>query len=146
MTKKLSIAQTRIQKQKEQMIEQLKKNPIIQIACEKLEIGRATHYRWSTEDAEYAKSVDLAVQEGVIFFAEFSESKLHNAVRNDQPWAIAMSLKALHPRYKNKLEISGSIQHNTRELTPEDEALLKESLRLALPTNHIEQHGDNTQS
>lgn len=135
MSKKVSVAQVRIKKQKEDLVEQLKKNPVIQIACEKLEIGRATHYRWYTDDKEYARAVDTAINEGVTFVAEFAESQLFNAVRNNEPWAVSMVLKAMHPRYKNKIEINGNIVHTTRELTAEDEELIKESLRLALPIN-----------
>lgn len=135
MSKKISAAQLRIKKQKTDLIELLKKNPVIQIACEKLDIGRATHYRWYADDEEYAKAVDSAIAEGVTFVAEFAESQLLNAVRNGEPWAVSMILKAMHPRYKNKIEFSGTINHNTRELTAEDEELIKESLRLALPTN-----------
>jgi hypothetical protein len=140
MSKKVSIAQVRIKKQKEDLIEQLKKNPVVQIACEKLEIGRATHYRWYTDDKEYAQAVDTAINEGVSFVAEFAESQLFNAVRNNEPWAIGMVLKAMHPRYKNKVEITGNIAHVMRELTAEDEELIKESLRLALPNN--QDHND----
>ena len=135
MSKKMSVAQTRIKKQKEDLVEQLKKNPVIQIACEKLDIGRATHYRWYADDEEYARGVDSAIAEGVTFVAEFAESQLLNAVRNGDPWAVSMVLKAMHPRYKNKVEFTGTINHTNRELTAEDEELLKESLRLALPTN-----------
>ena len=131
----MSVAQTRIKKQKEDLVEQLKKNPVIQIACEKLDIGRATHYRWYADDEEYARGVDSAIAEGVTFVAEFAESQLLNAVRNGDPWAVSMVLKAMHPRYKNKVEFTGTINHTNRELTAEDEELLKESLRLALPTN-----------
>ena len=135
MSKKVSIAQTRIKKQKEDLIEQLKKNPIIQVACEKLEIGRATHYRWYTDDKDYAQEVDNAINEGVSFVAEFAESQLFNAMRNSEPWAVSMVLKAMHSRYKNKIEINGNITHVNRDLTPEEEELIKESLRLALPNN-----------
>jgi hypothetical protein len=135
MSKKISVPQLRIKKQKEDLIDQLKKNPVIQIACEKLDIGRATHYRWYTDDKEYAQAVDTAINEGVSFVAEFAESQLFNAVRNNEPWAIGMVLKAMHPRYKNKIELTGNIVHALRELTAEDEELIKESLRLALPTN-----------
>ncbi len=135
MSKKLSAAQTRIKKQKEDLIDQLKKNPVIQIACEKLDIGRATHYRWYADDEEYAKAVDSAIAEGVTFVAEFAESQLLNAVRNGDPWAVSMVLRAMHPRYKNKVEFIGTINHTNRELTEEDIEFMKESLILALPTN-----------
>jgi len=135
MSKKLSIAQVRIKKQKEDLIEQLKKNPVIQIACEKLDIGRATHYRWYADDKEYARGVDTAISEGVTFIAEFAESQLLNAVRNGEPWAVSMALKAVHPRYRNKVELTGTVNHTNLELSPEDEELLRQALRLALPTN-----------
>ena len=145
MSKKLSVAQMRIKKQKSDLIEQLKKNPVIQIACEKLDIGRASHYRWYADDEEYAKAVDSAIAEGVTFVAEFAESQLLNAVRNSEPWAVSMVLRAMHPRYKNKIEFSGTINHTNHELTAEDEELLKESLRLALPTNQNQNEQPDTQ-
>ena len=144
MTKKLSVAQMRIKKQKDDLIEQIKKNPVIQIACEKLDIGRASHYRWYADDEEYAKGVDSAIAEGVTFVAEFAESQLLNAVRNGDPWAVSMVLRAMHPRYKNKVEFTGTINHTNRELTEEDIEFMKESLRLALPTNQNQNEQPDT--
>ena len=37
-------------KNKEQLLEILKKTPIVQIACEKAGVGRATYYRWRKDD------------------------------------------------------------------------------------------------
>ena len=59
-TPEISI-QKRMDNNKELVVEQLKKTPIVQIACEKTGIGRATYYRWRKEDAEFGKLADEAI-------------------------------------------------------------------------------------
>ena len=51
-------------KNKDLFIEQLKKTPVVQIACEKLAISRASFYRWKVYDPAFAKAVDEAALEG----------------------------------------------------------------------------------
>ena len=57
-------------KTKEIIVEQLKKTPIVQIACEKASIARATFYRWRKTDKDFAQKVDKALSEGMCFFRE----------------------------------------------------------------------------
>jgi len=40
-----TVIHERIEANKKALIEQLKKTPIVQICCEKVNIGRATYYR-----------------------------------------------------------------------------------------------------
>jgi ACT domain-containing protein len=51
-------------KTRELFLEQLRKNPIVQIACEKVGIGRATFYRWKKKSKTFARAVDEAIIEG----------------------------------------------------------------------------------
>ena len=44
--------------QKKLVVEQLKKNPIIQFVCERSGVSRATFYRWQKEDADFTKEVN----------------------------------------------------------------------------------------
>ena len=50
-------------KSKELIIEQLKKTPIVQIACEKSNVSRATYYRWREENAEFKKAAEELIKQ-----------------------------------------------------------------------------------
>ena len=45
----------RMKKEKELIIKQLKKTPIVQLACEKTGVGRATYYRWRKVDKRFKR-------------------------------------------------------------------------------------------
>jgi transcriptional regulator of acetoin/glycerol metabolism len=47
---KESVIQERQKHEKNALIEALKEMPIVQIACKKAGVGRATYYRWLQED------------------------------------------------------------------------------------------------
>ena len=61
------------------LIEQLKKTPIVQIACEKVNVSRATLYRWKDEDPVFAKDVDDAIVDGHLMVNDLAESQLIRA-------------------------------------------------------------------
>lgn len=127
--------QRRIDKNQELIIEQLKKTPIVQIACEKVGIGRATYYRWRKENEEFLKLADDAIAEGNALVNDMAESQLMAAIRDKNLTAIIFWLKNHHPRYATKVEITGHLKHE-EQLTPEQEALVMKALKLAelLPT------------
>jgi hypothetical protein len=128
------------EKEKQLLIEQLKKTPIIQIACEKARIARASFYRWKNEDKEFAKLAEEALLEGETFITEMSESQLISMIRNGNFQAVQLWLRHHHPSYTNKVEITGNIKHSDEELTPEQAALVKAALRLAsFDKNHGEE-------
>jgi hypothetical protein len=47
---------------KTKLLAELKLTPIIQVACKKANIGRATYYRWRKEDLGFAASADEALE------------------------------------------------------------------------------------
>jgi len=121
-----------MQKQKKsQLIEQLKKTPIVSIACKKAGVSRATHYRWCNSDTNFKKASDEAIQEGVMLMNDMAESQLLNAIRDGNSTAIFYWLNHRHPAYKTKLELSGHIKASNVPLTPQQEETIKEALRLA---------------
>jgi predicted DNA binding protein len=127
-------------KTKELLIEQLKKTPIIQIACEKTQVARASFYRWKNEDKEFSKATEEALLEGETFITEMSESQLISMIRDGNFQAVQLWLRHHHPSYANKVEITGNIKHSDEELTPEQMALVKAALRLAsFDKNHGEE-------
>ena len=123
---------------KELIIEKLKQSPIVQIVCERIGIGRASYYRWRKEDPKFKKATDEAITEGLLLVNDLAESQLISAIKDRNLSAIVFWLKNHHKTYTNKLEITGHLEHSKKELTPEEKALIKKALRLALPP--AEQH------
>jgi len=115
---------------KNMLLEQLRKTPIVQIACEKLDISRATFYRWKSEDAEFAAAVDLAVADGRALISDVAESQLIGAVKDRNLAAIMYWLKHHHGDYKTKVQIDGRLE-TIHELSAEQKALVEQALKLA---------------
>ena len=112
------------------LIEQLRKIPIVQVACEKLNLSRNSVYRWRKEDAEFAKAMDEALAEGEAIVNDLGESQLITLMKEKNWNAIAFWLRKRNPRFRDRLEVvAGSGPQE--ELSPEQEAVVKEALRLA---------------
>ena len=120
--------------QKALLLEQLKKTPIVQIACEKLGISRMTYYRWRKDDPEFTKASDTALNEGSLLVNDMAESQLMSAIRDKNMTAIIFWLKHHHQNYTSRLEITGHLKHS-EELTPEQKKLVQKALALASLTN-----------
>lgn len=121
--------QDRTQQNRQLMVEQLKKTPVVQIACEKTGIARSTFYRWKEEDTEFAKQADQALAEGVALVNDMAESQLLSAIRDRNISAIFYWLNHRHSAYSNKLEITAKVKDET--LSPEQEELIKKALKHA---------------
>lgn len=119
----------RITKHKAALLEQFRKMPILQIALERAGISRATYYDWRDKDEAFRKDVDQAITDGEALITDMSESQLISLVRDKHFPAVQMWLRHHHPAYTNKLEIKHAMQDEN--LTPEQEALVREALRLA---------------
>lgn len=115
---------------KELLIEQFRKTPIVQVACDKIGIGRATYYRWRKEDKEFTKQADIALEDGSYLINDMAESQLLSAIRDKNLTAIIFWLKNHHSSYASKLEVTGRLSHNY-ELTPEQEESIRKALELA---------------
>lgn len=118
-------------KDKQLLIEQLKKIPIIQIICERVGISRATFYRWKNDDSQFAQAVETAIHEGVSLVNDMAESQLISAIKDKNFSAIAYWLNHRHPSYTNKVEVTAKLKHDHEQLTPEQEILVTKALRLA---------------
>ena len=114
---------------KQLFLEQLKKTPIVQIACEKLGVGRSTLYRWREEDKTFAKQINDAVLEGHLLVNDLAESQLIGAVKDRNLNAIMYWLRHHHADYKNRLEIEGTVK-TIEELNPEAKKDVKKILKL----------------
>ena len=122
------------------LIEQLKKTPIVQIACEKLGLSRWTFYRWKKEDAAFAKQVEEAMADGRLMVNDLAESQLIGAVKDRNFAAIMYWLKHHHPSYKTRVEIGGQIEV-IEELSPGQKELVRKALALANITLNSHESG-----
>ena len=117
-------------KLKEALLEQLRKTPIIQIACEKLNISRMSFYRWKAEDPEFAKKISAALLDGQLLVNDLAESQLISAVKDRNMHAVMAWLKHHHPAYRTKVQIEGTV-NTIQELSPEQKELVRKALELA---------------
>ncbi len=118
-------------KNKEQLLEILKKTPIVQIACEKAGIGRASYYRWRKEDAEFAQQADQALLDGSLLVNDMAESQLMSAIKDKNMTAIIFWLKHHHPAYATKVEVTTTSKDKEIYLTDEQKELLNKALEMA---------------
>lgn len=116
-------------KNKEQLLEILKKTPIVQIACEKAGIGRATYYRWRKEDSEFANASDEALQDGSLLVNDMAESQLMSAIKDKNMTAIIFWLKHHHPAYLTRVEITSG--NHEEKLSVEEQDSVKKALIMA---------------
>jgi len=118
-------------KDKKMLIEQLKKTPIVQIACEKTGISRATYYRWRKKSGKFREEADKALLDGTKIVNDMAESQLISAIRNQNMTAIIFWLKHHHRDYKTRVEVSGQIKTVDEVLTTEQKKIIEKAIKLA---------------
>ncbi|MDP2586306.1 MAG: hypothetical protein Q8P32_00835 [Candidatus Komeilibacteria bacterium] len=141
--KKKATIQVRKNKDKLALLENLKSIPIIEVACSKASISRATYYRWRDEDEEFCKNADEAIAEGEKRINDMSESQLISLIKDRSMPSIAFWLRHHHPKYSNKLEVVANINNSNQQLTPEQQAVVEKALTLAF-TNNAENSGEES--
>lgn len=114
---------------KKALIEQLKKTPVVSIACQRVSIGRTTFYTFKKEDAAFAKEVETAMQEGFGLINDLAESKLIALINKESLGAIIFWLKTHHETYRSKIELQAIIRD--QHLSSEQEAIVLEALQLS---------------
>lgn len=108
---------------------ELKKVPIVQVACEKSGLSRNSIYRWRKNDKTFAKQMDEAILEGIDLVNDMSETQLLTLIKEKNYQAISFWLRHRNENYKNKLEIT--TVEDSEELTPSQAKIVKEALKLA---------------
>lgn len=128
-------------KSQDQFFEELRKVPIVQVACEKTNLSRNSIYRWKNEDKEFSKKMDQAMADGVAFVNDMSESQLLTMIKEKNWSAISFWLKHRNDNYKSKIEIT--TKEDFEELTPEQEKIVREALKLGatITNNQNEDYG-----
>ncbi|HRY62401.1 MAG TPA: hypothetical protein P5056_01365 [Candidatus Paceibacterota bacterium] len=113
----------------DQFLDELRKVPIVQVACEKTGLSRNSVYRWRKDDKEFLKKMDSALSDGVALVNDMSESQLLTLIKEKNYPAISFWLRHRNDNYKNKLEIT--TKEDNEELTPSQAKIVKQALKLA---------------
>ncbi|MBP6974568.1 MAG: hypothetical protein KBB54_01345 [Candidatus Pacebacteria bacterium] len=127
-------------KKRDEFLDQLKKIPIVLVACEKVGLSRNSIYRWRKEDEAFSTVMDEALTEGEALVNDMSESQLLTMIKEKNWSAISFWLRHRNPKFRDKVEVTTKITSDI--LTPEQETLVREALTLA----GINQHQSNEQS
>lgn len=130
-------------KDKQLIVEQLGKVPIIQLACEKLGIARSSFYRWRKTDEKFAEAIEESLSQGKHIVNDLAESQLMSAIKDGNMTAIIFWLKNNHRNYKTRIELSGKIKTESDELTPEQEELIMKAIGLTTSPDNKELPGSD---
>lgn len=131
----------RQEKLKEAFIDQLKRTPTIETACQKVNIARSTVYRWIKGNKKFEAKVDDALNEGRMFMSDVAESQLFSLIGDKKIEAIRLFLSTHNPRYSNKLELSGAVSTRDEPLTKEQKGLIRKALKLSSLRNYGKKDG-----
>jgi hypothetical protein len=121
-------------KYSKQFLGELRKVPIVQVACEKTGVSRNTVYRWKREDKEFAVAFDEALADGVSFVNDMSENQLLQLIKDKSFSAVRFWLNKRHPAYKEKMEIIN--KHELPDLTDSQKETIKQALELSKVTTN----------
>lgn len=115
---------------------ELKKVPIVQVACEKTGISRNSIYRWKQEDKEFSRAMDEALAEGESLVNDMSESQLLTLIKEKNFAAIRFWLNHRNPKFRDKVEVTSKFE-DSGELTLSQAEVVRHALQLAeiLPLN-----------
>ena len=120
----------RTAKDKLALLEIFKEMPIIQIACKRVGIHRSTYYRWQQEDKIFKRQSIDAMDAGIEFINDMSESQIIQLIKKEKMPAISMWLKNNHKRYGAKGRLYTPVT-STDDLTSDEENLVLEALAMA---------------
>lgn len=91
-------------KEQDPFLEELKKVPVVQVACERRGLSRQTVYRWRKEDPDFERQMDVALAEGEELVHDMCESQLLALIKERNFSAVRYWLSTRHPKYK-KLQV-----------------------------------------
>lgn len=122
-------ARKRIKIEKSQFLEQLRKTPIIEVACQKMNVSRATIYRWRKDDAAFDFAFNEAMYQGRETTNDIVESSLLMAIQKGNVQLTKFYLQHNHPLYnaraaidqRRREEFLGIKKEEGTKLTPEQQ-------------------------
>ena len=134
--KRLDTLAIETEKQKKAIVIQLRKTPIVQLACERTGVGRSTYYKWRAGDKIFARVADKALNAGRFFINDLAESKLLGLVKNDNLTAIIFWLKHNHPKYAAVNRIIHQYETVTERPSVEEENIATQEMSKMIALRH----------
>lgn len=118
-------------KVKDSFLAELRKIPIVQVACERSGVSRNSVYRWRKENTKFSDEMDMALAEGEDLVNDMSESQLLTLIKEKNWSAINFWLRHRNPKYKEKVEVTTKLSVEDDTLTSEQETIVRKALELA---------------
>jgi hypothetical protein len=87
---------------KSRFLKELENSPLVEMACRKLNVSRATFYRWCEQDYSFKVDVEIAQGKGRDKLCDFTESKLIENIRDNLQSAIVFCLKHNSKIYRHQ--------------------------------------------
>lgn len=131
MSDKEGSVQIRTSQKQDQIVDQLSRTPIVEIACQKIGIGRNSYYRWRRQSKKFSSACDNAIEEGCQFINDLAESQLISAMKDGNLTSCMYWLNHRHHIYRNKLEVNGNMEIKKDELSRDQEKSIMKALELA---------------
>lgn len=114
---------------KQEIVKRLKKNPVVQVACQNAGSSRSSYYRWRKQDKQFAKDCDKALAEGRELISDMAESQLISAIKDKNLTAIIYWLKSNSKRYATKVELDARHRIEEFKLNKKQEKLIEEAIK-----------------
>ena len=87
---------------RQELLEELKTNPIISSACYRVGINPATYYRWLKDDSDFAKESKEAMRLGVLLISDMAASKVIQGIKSGIPSFVMFWLKCRSREFVEK--------------------------------------------
>lgn len=84
---------------KDKVLEELAKAPIVEAACRKAGLPRATFYRWQAESEEFEDAAHIAIAQGRERVNDMAESVVIKGIKEENPKYVLFWLMHNHRRY-----------------------------------------------
>lgn len=124
---------------KDHLVKQLEDMPIVEVACRRAGVPRATYYRWLKSDVEFAEKCRAALEHSTQAVSDIAEAKLIGAIQEGNMSAISFWLRHHHKAYRAKVDIQGTIRHEATILTDEQSRLVERTLHFGGLINYEEE-------
>lgn len=85
--------------EKSKFIEYLRETPLVNLACKKVGISRATYYRWFKDDREFREDIQKVIRQGRANINDLAEATLIKMIKGENFHAIRFWLQHNNRRY-----------------------------------------------
>jgi Helix-turn-helix of insertion element transposase len=85
--------------EKSKFIEYLRETPLVNLACKKVGISRATYYRWYKDDRQFREDIQKVIRQGRANINDLAEATLIKMIKGENFHAIRFWLQHNNSRY-----------------------------------------------